>query len=261
MNNPFNNPYLRDWLLNCFELYDIGIKHVITTGAGPFDENEFDDFLNHFKITSCIPSEDIEILIVGMEEWDESIIKDTLNLKENSTLKVYSQEMFLTFMLTGIDPYDSEYNILEEFTKEHPVFQYLFSYGFDWPSTFVNINENNTSLIPDWPSKGFLGWLDYRVGRSGHKISKRHKILEQALYDKLPSALPKSYSEGWGDPGSAERLMKIANSIASFCRNAKRRQNSNTEIAIQDWESDLEWLKDQYYLPSNLDFKWPNTNF
>ncbi len=71
MNSPFNGNILRDWFINHFELMDIGINSVISLGSGPFEESEFDEFLNLNGITSYNPHENIEMVIVGTDNWDE----------------------------------------------------------------------------------------------------------------------------------------------------------------------------------------------
>lgn len=260
MANPFNNSELRDWFFNCFDLSDFGVKDAITTGSGPFEEGEFDEFLKKNKINSNKPSAEVNILIVGAHDWDEKVITDSLRLNKNRQLKVYSQEMFLSYMCCGLDPYESELSVLQLFTKEHSAFKYLFSYGFKWPSTLVSNNSSQNDLIAKWLQKGFLGYLGYKVGRSGLSSIKRIKILEKAFTNQLPSELPIVYRDEWGKPNSSQRLLKIANSIASFCRNAKNRNNRSYAIAIYDWETDLNWLKAQYYIPLNFNFSWPLTD-
>jgi hypothetical protein len=259
MNNPFNNIEILDWFLKCFEFSEIGVKYAVTTGSGPFEEEEFDNFLKQNGVSPSIPSEVIETLIVGFKDLDESVLLDTLSSRANNSLKVYSQEMFISFLLTGIDPYESDDGILELFTENHPVFEYFDSYGFDWPSTYVNDKPGETEINANWLEKGFLGWLNYKVGKSGHSLTKRHQILNRAFNEQIPSIFPTSYINEWGAPRSHQRLMKIANSIASFCRTAKRRKRSNTEVAINDWESDLEWLRNEFYNPLNYGFNWPLT--
>ena len=55
------------------------------------------------------------------------------------------------------------------------------------------------------------------------------------------------------------RLIRLASVIASLCRNAKRR-DENFDIAIQEWEIDLEYLKTRYfdYNDQRIDETWKN---
>jgi hypothetical protein len=62
----------------------------------------------------------------------------------------------------------------------------------------------------------------------------------------------------WGENNSSMRLQKLANTIASLTKNAKRRKSPPAQ-AISDWESDLDWLKDSFY-NGRFSFHWPSAN-
>ncbi|MGU5531190.1 hypothetical protein ACV1D8_11005, partial [Aeromonas caviae] len=58
-------------------------------------------------------------------------------------------------------------------------------------------------------------------------------------------------------PKSSQRLYKIAYTIAALVRNAKRKTKADMRCAISEWESDLSWLRDKYYVDMMWD--WPST--
>jgi hypothetical protein len=60
----------------------------------------------------------------------------------------------------------------------------------------------------------------------------------------------------WGEPKSINRLKKLADSLATFARNARRRRSSDMDHAIAEWEEDLKYLKDTYYT-GRFRFDWP----
>ena len=62
----------------------------------------------------------------------------------------------------------------------------------------------------------------------------------------------------WGMPYSPKRLQKMANSIASFARNAKRRHDTKMDNAISEWETDLRFLYEKFYV-GRFGFGWPST--
>jgi hypothetical protein len=72
----------------------------------------------------------------------------------------------------------------------------------------------------------------------------------------LPPIESPSYMKEWASPQSAVRLKKMANSIASFARQAKRRRNADMREAVQSWEADLQMLYDEYYV-EKFGFGWP----
>ena len=257
-NNPFNNLDILDWF--CSDI-DIEISsfpiEVITYGSGPFEEAEFDSFLNKFDIQIEGIGSDLDTLIIGRLEWDEESLDEQIELRRERHLKVYSQEMAIAYIRTGNDPYDLS-EILEIFGEGHPALEYLTESGFDWPRTqFVPIASGGEIDDFDWQKLGFLKYMGYQVGIYGKSQQKRFSILENVLSSELPKSMPAEYKDEWGNPNSAKRLNKMANTIASLARNAKRKHDPPKK-AIEDWEFDLDWLKSNYYRGSFL-FKWPST--
>lgn len=62
----------------------------------------------------------------------------------------------------------------------------------------------------------------------------------------------------WGQPESADRLRKMAEAIAAFARNLKRREDDRMQQAIDSWEGDLDYLFETYYV-GHFRFAWPIT--
>jgi hypothetical protein len=260
MNSPFNNLILRNWFIQNLEILSIGIDDVVTLGSGPFEETDFDEFLKKNGITPCEPSDEIETVVVGADDWEQLKLLEMLTLRKGKTLKVYSQEMFLSYLFTATDPFLSSRNILIEFANDHPALQFLSTLGFQWPSTRIVPSILGNNLISDWPKKGLLGWLNYRVGRKGLPSNRRRAILARAFEEDFTLGFPTTYLKDWGKPASPQRLKKMAHSVAAFCRNAKRRQSHQAKSAIDDWETDLDWLRRAFYDPLGFRFVWPQTD-
>ncbi len=128
---------------------------------------------------------------------------------------------------------------------------------FEWPDTQAGVGSG--SLVGDWEDVGVLKYLGYQVGKSSDLSSPlREAILGRVFLGELPPAFPRSYLAEWSAPASAGRLRKIAESIASFTRNAKRRRDDRFDLAISDWEHDLLFLHDEYYV-GRFRFLWPAT--
>src|SRR5262249_55120516 len=114
-------------------------------------------------------------------------------------------------------------------------------------------------LQAHWLKRGYLNYLGYAVGRSGGLEDERREVLGKAYRaNRLPSFFPLDYRSEWGRPKSSARLQKMAYSIASFCRNAKRRPHDAISVAIAEWEADLDWLRVTYY-DGRHQFEWPST--
>lgn len=127
--------------------------------------------------------------------------------------------------------------------------------AFILPKT--NALAGDGSLSEDgWRRVGFLGYLGYSVGATSElSITARHRLLALAFRVEVPTVFPSDYRSAWGPTTSCKRLQKIANSIATFARNAKLA--GGKPMAVSDWESDLKHLKKKYFLPYRCAFKWP----
>ncbi len=129
--------------------------------------------------------------------------------------------------------------------------------GFQWPTT--DAPGGSGDLEPEWPSAGLLSYLDYHVGTNGLPRPERREILDAVYCGDLPPVNSSTYMAEWGKPRTAARLQKLAESIAAFARNTKRRRAANVTDAVDDWESDLDYLKRTYYV-GRYDFPWPGTD-
>lgn len=255
-NNPFTTPILRDWFLDQFGVAPLDIEVVSTMGSGPFEETEFDQFLEGAGIEACAVDEDTDILVIGEEDWDPEVLQDMLRARSGETLRAYSQEMFLSLLFSGVDPLDEEEELLLSFGEDHPALEFLSSAGFHWPTTTV-VGGGGSELQAEWPAKGYLKYLGYAVGQRGLTTPERQAILKEAYSTNVPNDFPRPYREAWGRPSSSVRLQKMAESIAAFCRNARRRPHA-MQLAISQWETDLDWLKRTYY-DGRYRFVWPST--
>lgn len=235
----------------------LSFSKAVTIGLGPLSEDDFDDLIEEYGIEAYHPSNELDVLIVGREGWNSELLMTQVDLRTNMHLKVYSQEMVFAYLACGKDPYDSP-PILQFFGNRHPVLRYLMSLGFDWPSTYVGPSNLQLSET-GWAKEGLLKHMGYRVGRAAPSESQRRAILLQLYQQKqLPSVGSRAYIESWGEPNSATRLKKIADSLAAFARNAKRREQEQLELSISQWEADLEWLRDSLYSGRHM-FIWPST--
>lgn len=104
-----------------------------------------------------------------------------------------------------------------------------------------------------------LGFLGYHVGKEyGIPCGARQELLLRIFFMQLPPVVSPAYVAGWGAPESSMRLRKMAESIAAFARNLKRREKPEFEKAISDWESDLRFLHRQLYF-GKFGFGWPDS--
>ncbi len=132
---------------------------------------------------------------------------------------------------------------------------------FHWPDTLARAEGGGESLFfDDFQEEGVLSTLGYNAQLDGPEKTKRRQILDKLFTGEvnLPKNLPADYHVSWGEPQTSTRLRKIANTLASFCRQQKNRQNPSVQ-AIHKWEQDLAYLRETYYKPFRRKFAWPSS--
>src|SRR5918912_2236530 len=248
---PLDNEILKNWFLESFPSAPCGENFVSTIGSEPFPESVFDDLLRSGGLEVFNIHDETDVLIIGREDWDEEDLNGLLDRREGQPLKVYSQEMFLAHWLTERDPFEDE-DVARAFGEGHPALVYLSSRWFAWPRTIVSLSSGG-SLLLESPELGVLGYMGYKVGGRGLPATERRAILTEVFSSRLDNINSPEYMESWGRPKSKERLKKMADSMAAFCKSQKGRGN---ELAASHYEEDLRWLYKTYY-SGRFKFKWP----
>lgn len=129
---------------------------------------------------------------------------------------------------------------------------------FKWPTIEVRQSHGNMELA-DTKTEGLLSKMNYHVGVSqGLPELSRRRILAKIFETPLSVDIPVAEKKLWGKENTGIRLRKIAYTIAALVRNAKRRDRTALEVAIKEWEADLRFLYDNYYV-NRFDFPWPST--
>jgi hypothetical protein len=159
------------------------------------------------------------------------------------------------FQEPGVDPFAVLANV-NEFGLERAIAMQQES--FKWPSAAASPGSVDLGDVP-WPKVGLLKHLGYTVGMAGKAEKSRQRILDRVYQDAVPQVISKAHMKEWGSPRTGPRLKKMADCIAAFVRNAKRREESVMTVAIAHWEADLRYLKREYY-DGRYDFPWPDTS-
>lgn len=130
---------------------------------------------------------------------------------------------------------------------------------FPWPTTIASPGARRLKGV-DWRQNGMLSFLGYRVGETQPTPQDiRWCVLEYVFECHLPPLIDSKYYLEWERPLTAQRLRKLANVLATLTRNAKRRDGVSCAKAIDDWERDLVFLYEKYYLDL-FHFGWPTTD-
>ena len=128
---------------------------------------------------------------------------------------------------------------------------------FSWPTIEADLGDGSISTEA-WLKEGMLQYMGYKVGSTaGKNVETRKRILFEIFQGVLPPVLPPKNMHEWHKPKTAQRLRKMAETIAAFIRNAKRRHDSRMELAIDEWEHDLDYLYSEFYV-GKFHFAWPS---
>jgi hypothetical protein len=126
---------------------------------------------------------------------------------------------------------------------------------FAWPTTVAPPSVRKLRGV-SWRQDGMLSFLGYHVGKTLPTPEDiRQYILEYAFECNLPPLNDLNYYLEWGEPRTAQRLKKLADTLAALTRNAKRHDPEIYTKAINDWERDLGFLRERYYV--GFYFGWP----
>ena len=119
---------------------------------------------------------------------------------------------------------------------------------------FVDIVHRDSDL--ELKGESALAAAGYRVGKtSGLSESQRRELLSDFFEYELDSSLIERYGEVVGSPWSGKRLSYIASMIAYHVRMRKLNDPEKYVYAIEDWETDLAFLKETYFDGGY----WPST--
>ena len=249
------------WLVSQFEdPYERVVpKQVLLVGDGPWPIDNFTELLQEigFEVWQNGCDADIEVVIVGRENWSESVIDAQIEERDGESLRVYPQELFVMLLAMQADPLEiADPESLLKFVDGHPVFEHLLNQEFPWPETAFEDGP------PATIGEGFDGEDAssplYKMGYSvAQQValtpSRRHDLLEETYAEEsLPWCISDEYMEDWGEANSRKRLRRIAWHLHLMTKRFKRHME-----AVARWESDLDWLKRTYYKPIHR-FRWPS---
>lgn len=265
---PLDNEVLEQWFLDYFPSAPCTENTISTIGSNPLGEEDFDYVLRVAGLEVFNIGIDTDVLIIGRDDWQEyeEQLNDLLDNREGKSLKIYSQEMFWAYWITGHDTFDDK-DVALAFAEGHPALEFFLSNPqIDWVNTTVSLNFPNGRLDIKSPEIGVLKHLGYTVGKTkGLHFTQRREILidvfESHLYEILSAEYvrycKKNYSgylEEWGKAKSEKRLVKLRDFLASQCKRQKRKGNDE---AADDYEEDLEWLRTKYH-KGRFKFDWLN---
>lgn len=194
-----------------------------------------------------------EALVRGLSSVSMRSVRDLMNIR-NNVLSLLERNLAadiqfgLGLYITAID---------REFEIRPP--EGSGDEWFPWPSTDAPEGFGTMAEATFMP-EGMLGAMEYRVGiREGLPDDVRRRLLDQMFERVLPPLFPRWYMDKWGIRGTAPRLRTLAYTIAQLTKLLKHKRDDRMEAAIRDYEDDLAYLYEKYYV-GRFHFDWPSTS-
>ena len=129
-----------------------------------------------------------------------------------------------------------------------------------WPTTLIIPSGLDGNPIDDsviFRDFSALYVVGYQVGKTrGLSRGNRQNILSTFMISHLHPRIEEIFGDEYGEPKSMKRLMKVANLLASLCRNMKRKLTGDYSFAIRHYEEDLEFLRIKFFEPMILRGYW-----
>lgn len=131
---------------------------------------------------------------------------------------------------------------------------------FKWPELVIDPNARSYGR-EQGREEGIFSLAGYHVGETaGLPEAERRYRLRRLLLEPLPShyalVIEKKELATWGEPGTAQRLKRLAYRIAGFWKQFASR-GQGVEQALSQWSDDLAYLKTEFY-DGLHDFDWPS---
>ena len=236
---------------------------VVMDGMGPFSRGKIWSYLSDLgaEVQGVGDARQPDLLVVGREKVEMENIERLLKRRQGKQLRICSQEMLVAWAMTGVDPNERP-QTADSFIDEHPILREIVDLlDGKWPGTEAIPSHGNGEGDFSRPDTSPLKHFGYSVGQNGENSTTRRKALRKTYTTKrkaLPGEYSAEYINKWGPAESGVRLKRIADHIATTCRNFRKR-SGNYDLAIEQWEADLRWLKTKYYNPLTYGFTWPET--
>ena len=217
----FLHPTVLSWLIKDGDYENANINNgwVGLSGSGPWEQASYKSSLKELGYTFYpLSDDDHQCIIVGRVGWSATELRNLIDAHQGQSLRIYSQEMFLTKLATGRDPFDEgDIELLEAFAEDHPALQFLMALPDPWPDISDSLADDVVVVEPGsygGVSQSPLNILDYHAGRTANQsASMRRSIIVQCFESRhLPFSDDSSdeYKEQWGRSRSAQRLYRIA---------------------------------------------------
>lgn len=232
---------------------------VSLTGSGPWTRDEFTSFLSRQGIAVETEVSGTEIAIIGRDEWTSKSVAKIIHIHAFDVVRFYSQEMMVAWLSCAADPFDDP-GILGAFREGHPALEWIAGLNnFGWPEGISagSAAERGYNVVSgDWTR--LLSELGYLTSpKSAEPESLRRQRLSAFVHQGGPPKVRRNTILGfYSTRTQVMRLHTLAKALAAQITLVQPVSRDGVSI-LDAWQSDLDWLHDNYYHTYSCCFAWP----
>ncbi len=228
------------------------------------------------KLLQRIHDDDISALLHESQDLSfhfsalAELLRDAENLDDVTDYEEEIDETIVVFLrkLIGVLPreisgfYDYVFNLLDNHDARIDCPKEVEEPIPTWPWPLVETKDLSSSksfLSGGFREQSALKFFGYTVGKTnGWPKKKRQEFLSDFIEMELPAIVEKTFPNEYGEPNSTTRLRAVACFLANIASLAIRRNPIANRYAVDDWTSDLNFLRVKYYEGRGLKFQpWP----
>jgi hypothetical protein len=239
---------------------------ICLLGEGPWDTDDFGDFLEERGFELSDPDHSFEVLVVGRSiDKDEETVNSLravldYHIDTSEPLIVLSQELLVLALVKLVNPLEllSE-DELHELAEGHAGLETVIDYeGFEWPFAEDAEDDVEQGGIFEFDSRVLnaespLHRVGYTVAEGRLSLPERRQCLKKMFEIDGDEVLHnKDEHRIWGKAKTQQRLYAMARHISWLIGF----RGDVAPNAADRWRSDLSWLKESYYR-SGMKFAWP----
>ena len=240
-------------------------ERLAAVGRGPYLRKDFNEAVHRYaggRVFTLKALETGSAVVVGdllsPAEW--VAFWNLVKQRPGEPLRVYSQEMYIAYLLTGTDLFEEDPDLLSAFAEGHRALTTINESWTDW----------RTGICPD-PSADATGQM---AGRKAGFLSlngyttrpsavERQRVL-RACYEggqrtlKWPAPPPDDRADA-GSGRSGDRLQYIHDLLLAFIELRTRmanKQGKATPKCVSVWKADHEWMRAEFYMKDKHNFDW-----
>jgi len=218
---------------------NISTWNIGLSGEGPLNKREIIKLLRDCGVQDySLRPKSNDVIILGRKDFDRKTLQKFKKQHPISEGRVFTQEAFLQYLLTGKD-YDFKTIAINQ--CKHQAIDYLKRLGnnyFPWPKMKFKTSGFRKLSDIEWEIDSALKRLTgYSVAGKGTIKSIRRPQLHKGIQEL--------------------GLEYVVYHIHGLWLRTSKRTDADYSNALKKWEEDLNWLKTNYYQKSAEQFPWP----